>query len=54
MAMMDSWFDAKFKGNYPVIGAVDETGRLFGFASYGMFRERPGVQIHRRALSLCG
>ena len=40
MAMMDSWFDAKFKGNYPVIGAVYETGGLLGFASYGMFRER--------------
>ena len=44
MAMMDTWFDAKFKGNYPVIGAVDETGRLFGFASYGMFRERPAYK----------
>ena len=27
MATMDTWFEAKFKGNYPVIGAVDETGR---------------------------
>ena len=44
MAMMDTWFDAKFKGNYPVIGAVDETGRLLGFASYGMFRERPAYK----------
>ncbi|HWV93252.1 MAG TPA: GNAT family N-acetyltransferase [Vicinamibacterales bacterium] len=44
MAMMDSWFDAKLKGNYPVIGAVDETGRLLGFASYGMFRERPAYK----------
>ena len=43
-AMMDTWFDAKFKGNYPVIGAVDETGRLLGFASYGMFRERPAYK----------
>ena len=30
MAMMDAWFDAKTKGNYPVIGAVDDKGRLLG------------------------
>jgi phosphinothricin acetyltransferase len=41
MPMMDAWFDAKTKGNYPVIGAVDDTGRLLGFATYGMFRDRP-------------
>ena len=44
MAMMDAWFDAKKKGNYPVIGAVDEQGRLLGFATYGMFRERPAYK----------
>ena len=44
MAMMDAWFDAKIKGNYPVIGAVDESGRLLGFATYGMFRERPAYK----------
>ena len=44
MAMMDAWFDAKAMGNYPVIGAVDESGRLLGFASYGMFRERPAYK----------
>ena len=44
MAMMDAWFDAKMKGNYPVIGAVDESGRLLGFATYGMFRERPAYK----------
>jgi phosphinothricin acetyltransferase len=44
MAMMDAWFDAKIKGNYPVIGATDESGRLLGFATYGMFRERPAYK----------
>lgn len=55
MEVMDAWFDAKFKGNYPVIGAIDESGRLLGFATYGMFRERPAykytvehsVYVHR-------
>jgi L-amino acid N-acyltransferase YncA len=44
MAMMDTWFDLKTKGNYPVIGAIDEHGRLLGFATYGMFRERPAYK----------
>ena len=44
MAMMDAWFDVKTKGHYPVIGAVDESGRLLGFATYGMFRERPAYK----------
>jgi len=43
-AMMDAWFDAKIKGNYPVIGAVDDGGRLLGFATYGIFRERPAYK----------
>jgi len=44
MATMDAWFDAKAKGNYPVIGAVDNSGRLLGFATYGVFRERPAYK----------
>jgi len=35
---MKNWFDAKTAGNFPVIGAVDETGKLLGFATYGTFR----------------
>ena len=54
MAMMEAWFDAKTKGNYPVIGAVDESGRLLGFATYGMFRERPAYKYTRRTLGVCG
>jgi L-amino acid N-acyltransferase YncA len=42
--MMDAWFDAKEKGRYPVIGAVDEAGRLVGFASYGPFRAWPAYK----------
>ncbi len=44
MAMMDAWFDVKGRGNYPVIGAIDDDGRLLGFATYGMFRERPAYK----------
>jgi phosphinothricin acetyltransferase len=44
MATMDAWFAAKSVGNYPVIGAVDDSGRLLGFATYGMFRERPAYK----------
>lgn len=41
---MAAWFDAKARGRYPVIGAVDESGRLLGFATYGQFRERPAYK----------
>lgn len=44
MAMMDAWFTAKEQGRYPVIGAVDEGGRLLGFASYGAFRAWPAYK----------
>lgn len=42
--MMTSWFQAKQKGNYPVIGAVNETGELLGFGSYGTFRAWPAYK----------
>jgi len=35
---MKTWFDTKTAGNFPVIGALDENGKLIGFASYGTFR----------------
>ncbi|HEY0942787.1 MAG TPA: GNAT family N-acetyltransferase [Steroidobacter sp.] len=38
---MVAWFKAKETKGYPVIGVVDEAGMLMGFASYGMFRDRP-------------
>jgi L-amino acid N-acyltransferase len=44
MTMMDTWFDVKDTGQYPVIGAVDEENRLLGFASYGAFRNWPAYK----------
>jgi L-amino acid N-acyltransferase len=35
---MVTWFEAKTRGNYPVIGVEDEHGTLMGFASYAPFR----------------
>ncbi len=45
MAVMETWFATKRAGNFPVIGAIDETsGALLGFASYGPFRPHPGFK----------
>jgi L-amino acid N-acyltransferase len=44
LSAMTPWFDAKEKGRYPVIGAVDDRGRLLGFASYGQFRAWPAYK----------
>jgi len=41
---MLSWFDAKAKGRYPVIGVENEAGELAGFASYGSFRAWPAYK----------
>lgn len=41
---MRSWFDAKLKGGYPVIGVEDAAGELLGFASYGAFRAYPAYK----------
>jgi phosphinothricin acetyltransferase len=39
MENMATWFEAKRKGNYPVVGALAEEGNtLMGFGSYGPFR----------------
>lgn len=38
---MVAWFKAKEARGYPVIGVEDEAGVLMGFATYGVFRERP-------------
>ena len=39
-----AWFEAKRKGNYPVVGTVGDTGELMGFGSYGPFRAWPGYK----------
>jgi L-amino acid N-acyltransferase len=41
---MVGWFDAKVRGNYPVIGVEDEAGQLMGFASFGSFRPHPAYK----------
>jgi phosphinothricin acetyltransferase len=43
-AMMQAWFDAKEKGNYPVIGLVDGDGTLAGFGTFGQFRNWPAYK----------
>lgn len=52
---MDSWFAAKRKGAFPVIGFEDADGTLMAFGSYGSFRAWPAykycvehsVYVHR-------
>jgi L-amino acid N-acyltransferase YncA len=41
---MTAWFDAKQRGNYPVIGVISDAGELMGFASYGAFRPWPAYK----------
>ncbi len=41
---MVGWFQTKESGKFPVIGAIDESDRLFGFASYGTFRNWPAYK----------
>lgn len=41
---MVTWFEAKEKGRYPVIGLEDESEALLGFASYGSFRAWPAYK----------
>ncbi len=42
--MMETWFAAKAKGNFPVIGIEGEDGELMGFASFGTFRAWPAYK----------
>jgi len=41
---MRGWFGGKAAGRFPVLGAVDASGQLLGFASYGTFRDRPAYK----------
>jgi len=42
--MMTAWFDAKLKGEFPVIGVENDSGELMGFGSYGTFRAWPAYK----------
>jgi phosphinothricin acetyltransferase len=42
--MMKAWFEAKQRGNFPVIGVVNDAGELLGFGSYGTFRAWPAYK----------
>jgi len=44
LSAMQPWFDAKERGAFPVIGAIDASGGLLGFASYGPFRAWPAYK----------
>jgi len=44
MEMMATWFDAKSKGKYPVMGIENDAGELMGFGSYGTFRAWPAYK----------
>lgn len=35
---MGHWFEAKKRGQFPVVGAFDEANKLLGFGTYGSFR----------------
>ncbi|KUZ70779.1 acetyltransferase [Burkholderia ubonensis] len=41
---MATWFATKRAGGFPVVGAVDSSGRLLGFASWGTFRAFPAYK----------
>ncbi len=41
METMKAWFATKEANRFPVIGAVNDTGELMGFASWGTFRAFP-------------
>jgi L-amino acid N-acyltransferase len=41
---MVGWFENKQIGGFPVIGAIDESNQLLGFASYGTFRNWPAYK----------
>jgi L-amino acid N-acyltransferase len=54
-ATITEWFGDKARGGFPILGAVDLSGELLGFASYGVFRHWPAykytvehsVYVHR-------
>jgi phosphinothricin acetyltransferase len=41
---METWFETKRAGNFPVIGLVSDSGQLMGFGSFGAFRVQPAYK----------
>ena len=41
---IEAWFSMKKAGGFPVIGLLDSSGTLLGFASYGAFRPQPAYK----------
>ena len=41
---MAAWFNTKESKGFPVIGVENEAGELMGFATYGVFRDRPAYK----------
>lgn len=41
---MAAWFTTKQSRGFPVIGVENESGALMGFATYGVFRDRPAYK----------
>jgi len=41
---MKNWFSVKRENGFPVIGIIDETNKLLGFASWGTFRAFPAYK----------
>jgi phosphinothricin acetyltransferase len=41
---MAVWFDLKDKTKHPVIGVESDEGVLMGFATYGIFRDKPAFK----------
>jgi phosphinothricin acetyltransferase len=41
---MTAWFEAKQRGGFPVIGALNDSVNLIGFGSYGTFRAWPAYK----------
>lgn len=44
MENMTTWFDGKRRGNYPVIGLINDDNQLMAFGSYGPFRAWPAYK----------
>ncbi len=44
VAWLEQWIADKQQHDIPLIGAVDESGRLLGYATYGPFRPQSGFR----------